>query len=451
MYKKDQVLIVDIVDMTDKGDGIGKIDNYTVFVDGGVVGDKLEVKLTKVKKNYAQAVLLNIIEKSDIRCEDSCDKSDCGGCQIGHIKYEEQLKIKTKIVKDCLDRIGKIKDYVLHETIGMENPYRYRNKAQFPVSFKNNESVIGFYKKKSHEIVPCYQCKIQHEINDRVVKIVKEWLDEFNIRIYDEKKHKGIVRHIVTKYGFYTDELMVIIVTNGKKLPYYDILLNRLKKIKELKTVVHNINSDKTNRILGFENVNLYGNGIIRDYIGDLIFEISPLSFFQVNPVQTKKLYDKALEYANLSKDEDVFDIYCGLGSISLFLARASKHVIGVEIVEEAIKAAKKNAKLNNITNVDFYAGKAEDVFLKLHDEGNKASTVVVDPPRKGCDESVINCILDMKPNKVVYVSCNPSTLARDLSLLEQGGYKVQEVQPVDMFPHSMHVETVVGLRRNNC
>ena len=449
MLLKQKEYIVDIVDIGQGGVGIGKYDGFTVFVEGGLIQDKLKVKINKSKKNYAVGDIVEIINPSPFRVSRVCDDSlkDCGGCQIQELDYQKQLDIKTNEVKQVIARIGKLNDVLIHDTIGMEKPFRYRNKAQFPIQSINNLPSIGFYKKKSHDIVETDKCVIQHDINDKIVKIIKTYINAYNVSIYDEKSHKGLLRHLVTKVGFTTGEVMVVLVANGSKLPYLNELTSVLKEnIPGFKTLVVNINKEKTNVILGKENIIIYGDGKINDYIGDLIFEISPLSFFQVNPLQTEVLYNKALEYADLKENDTVFDIYCGIGTISLFLAQKASKVYGIEIVSDAIKDANINAKLNNLDNVEFYVGKAEEVVPKMYNEGKKANVVVVDPPRKGCDEKVLDTIISMKPDRVVYVSCNPSTLARDLKYLDEHGFKCVEIQPVDMFPHTMHVECVAKL-----
>ncbi|WFD10837.1 23S rRNA (uracil(1939)-C(5))-methyltransferase RlmD [Tepidibacter hydrothermalis] len=453
MLNKGKKYVVDIVDIGHTGVGIGKFEGFTVFVEGGVIQDKIEVKIIKSKKNYAEGKIVKVIEESPFRVDRICsDKlKSCGGCQVLHLDYQKQLDIKTNSVKETVKRIGKIEGVKVHDTIGMDNPVRYRNKAQFPIGKIGSESVLGFYKKKSHDIIPMDKCIIQHDINDKVIDVVKNYIDRNNVSVYNEKTHEGVLRHLVTKVGFKTKEVMVILVANDKKIPNVDDLVNDLKEnIDGFKTLVLNVNTKKGNVILGRKNKVLYGDGIIQDYIEDLKFNISPLSFFQVNPIQTEVLYNKALEYANLSGDENVFDIYCGIGTISLFLAKKAKKVYGIEIVEDAIEDAKVNAKINNIENVEFYAGEAEVVVPALYEEGKVADVVVVDPPRKGCDERVLDTIVSMNPSKVVYVSCNPSTLARDLAYLDERGYKCEEIQPVDMFPHTMHVETVVRLCRQN-
>ena len=444
MLSKNKEYVVDIVDIGQGGVGIGKYDGFTVFVDGGLINDRIKVRINKSKKNYAVGDIVEIIEESPFRVKRKCSDNlkDCGGCQIQELDYQKQLDIKTNEVKQVISRIGKLEDVVIHDTLGMEEPVRYRNKAQFPIQKVNNNPLIGFYKKKSHDIISTDKCIIQHEINDKIMKIIKTYINAYKVSVYDEKTHTGVLRHLVTKVGFTTNEVMVVLVANGKKLPYLKELASVLEEnVPGFKTLVVNVNREKTNVILGRENIVVYGDGKINDYIGELVFEISPLSFFQVNPVQTEVLYNKALEYADLKENDTVFDIYCGIGTISLFLAQKAKKVYGIEIVEDAIKDAKINANLNNLDNVEFYVGKAEEVVPKMYKEGKTANVVVVDPPRKGCDEKVLDTIVSMKPDRVVYVSCNPSTLARDLAYLDERGYKCLEVQPVDMFPHTMHVE----------
>ena len=444
MLSKNKEYVVDIVDIGQGGVGIGKYEGFTVFVEGGLIQDKVKVRINKSKKNYAVGDIVEIIEKSPFRVDRICsdDLKDCGGCQIQELDYNKQLELKTNEVKQVISRIGKLENVEIHETIGMQSPCRYRNKAQFPIQNINGSTAIGFYKKKSHDVIPTDMCVIQHDINDKIIKIIKTYIQAYNVSIYNETTHTGVLRHLVTKVGFTTNEVMVVLVANGTNLPHLNELASVLKEnILGFKTLVLNVNKAKTNVILGKENKVIYGNGKINDYIGDLVFEISPLSFFQVTPVQTEVLYNKALEYAELKENDTVFDIYCGIGSISLFLAQKATKVYGIEIVEDAIKDAKINAKLNNLNNVEFYVGKAEEVVPKMYSEGKTANVVVVDPPRKGCDEKVLDTIVSMKPDRVVYVSCNPSTLARDLAYLDERGYKCVEIQPVDMFPHTMHVE----------
>ena len=449
MLSKGQEYVVDIVDIGQGGVGVGKYEGFTVFVEGGLLQDKVKVKISKSKKNYAVGDIVEIIEKSPFRVDRICsdELKDCGGCQIQELNYNKQLELKTNEVKQVVARIGKLENVDIHETMGMENPCRYRNKAQFPIQNINGEPAIGFYKKKSHDVIPTDMCVIQHDINDKIIKIIKTYIQAYNISIYNENTHTGVLRHLVTKVGFTTNEVMVVLVANSTNLPHLNELASILEEnIPGFKTLVLNVNKAKTNVILGKENKVIYGNGKINDYIGDLVFEISPLSFFQVNPIQTEVLYNKALEYAELKENDTVFDIYCGIGTISLFLAQKATKVYGIEIVEDAIKDAKINAKLNNLNNVEFYVGKAEEVVPKMYSEGKTANVVMVDPPRKGCDEKVLDTIVSMQPDRVVYVSCNPSTLARDLAYLNERGYKCVEIQPVDMFPHTMHVECVAKI-----
>lgn len=441
---------IEIIDLNHKGQGVAKIDGFTIFLDRGIPGDIGKAKIISVKKNYGVGKFISIDEKSKDRVEPICViEHECGGCQIQSIDYNKQLEIKKNTVINNIKRIGGLENVLIHDTIGMENPYRYRNKAQYPVKSYDNKIDIGFYKINTHEIVDTERCYIQHDVNDEVTKLVKEYMIKFNVSGYDEKSGKGIIRHILTKTSFRTNDVMVVIITNGSKLPFKEKLIDILtNNIKSIKSIVQNINNKRNNVILGEKSKTLWGEGKIIDYISDLKFNISPQSFFQVNPIQTEVLYNKALEYTDLSGDETVFDIYCGIGTISLFLAKKAKKVYGIEIVEKAIEDAKENARINNIDNAEFYAGKAEEVFPKLYKEGIKADVIVVDPPRKGCEESVLETIVKMNPSKVVYVSCNPSTLARDLKYLDEKGYKTVKVQPVDMFPHTMHVETVVLIEK---
>ncbi|MBZ4668586.1 MAG: methyltransferase, TrmA family [Defluviitaleaceae bacterium] len=439
-----------IEDIGSKGEGIGKIKDFTIFVEGGLPGDKIEVRIVKVKKSYGYGKLIRIIEASPLRVTPLCPHARrCGGCQIQHFDYQAQLDFKRKKVEDSIERIGKLTDVVVHPTLGMKEPFYYRNKAQFPVKMKDGKVQIGFYAQRSHDIVDIPKCYIQDPINDEIIKIMRNYIETYNVPVYDEEKHKGLIRHILTRVGFKTKEFMVCIVINGKDIPHKDQLIAQLTKIPNMKSIVLNHNTQKTNVILGDTITTLWGQDYITDYIGDVKFEISPLSFFQVNPMQTKVLYEKALEYAKLNGDETVWDAYCGIGTISLFLAKKAKKVYGVEIVEAAIEDARRNAKINHIDNVEFFVGKAEEVIPALYEEkGIKADVIVVDPPRKGCDEVLLETMAKMEPKRIVYVSCDPGTLARDLKILSEKGYKVEEAQSVDMFAHSVHVETVVRLSR---
>lgn len=441
---------VEIIDIGESGEGIGKIDGFTVFVEGGIPDDKVVIEAIKVKKNYAMGRIVEIKERSPHRVNPVCPvEKDCGGCQIQNINYAKQLEIKKNKVESSIERIGKLEGILIHDTLGMDIPFNYRNKAQFPVGKEKGQSLIGFYKKGTHHIVDLDSCKIQHSINDKIVKLFKNFIEKNKVSIYDKKTGKGILRHILTRVSYASGDLMVVIITNGTKLPFRDEIVRVLtKEIPEIKSIIQNVNSKKTNIILGRECKILYGQDKIVDYIGDLKFEISPLSFFQVNSFQTKILYDKALEYAGLSGNETVFDIYCGIGSISLFLAQKAKKVYGIEVIDAAIRDAENNARLNNMDNTEFFVGKAEELVPKLYKKGLKADVVVVDPPRKGCEKVVLETIAMMNPERIVYVSCKPSTLARDLKILDELGYRTVEIQPVDMFPHTTHVETVALIEK---
>lgn len=447
--KTNELHEIKIIDMNHLGQGFSRIDNFAVFVNGAITNDEILAKIVLVKKNYAVAEIEKIIKPSEYRTEPICGKADiCGGCQLQNMDYNAQLKMKTNRVKNDLMRIGGLEDVKVNDTLGMEQITRYRNKAQFPVGYSNGKLKIGFYKRGSQQIVDTESCIIQHDINDEVLKVFRQYMEKFKIKPYDQRTGKGIVRHILTKTSFKTGDLMIVIITKGEKLPHKKEFVDMCKEIPNVKSIIQNINNKRSNVILGEKCITLYGEDKITDYIEDLKFKISPLSFFQVNPMQTKVLYQKALEYAELKGEETVFDIYCGIGTISLFLARKAKKVYGIEIVKEAIQDAKENAKLNNINNAEFYAAAAEEIFPRLYSQGIKADVVVLDPPRKGCEQSVLDTIVKMQPKRVVYVSCNPATLARDLKYLSQNGYRVEEVQPVDMFGFTVHVETVVRLRR---
>ena len=366
-----------------------------------------------------------------------------------HMSYKAQLKFKADLVKDNLKRIGSLEGVTVHETLGMKNPLNYRNKAQYPVASVNGQPVVGFYAKRSHQVVENMGCGIQNAANEKIVSTVKEFISRQRISTYDEISGKGIVRHIVTRTGLKTDEIMIILVINVKELPSRHILVDMLvSAIPNIKSIVLNINMQKTNVILGDRNITIFGEDYITDFIGGFKFKISPLSFYQVNPLQTEMLYDKVLKYAGLTGNEIVFDLYCGIGTISLFLSSKAKKVYGVEVVEAAVFDAKENAKINRVENVEFITGKAEKIISEMYNEGVKANVVVVDPPRKGCDEILLQTLIKMQPDRIVYVSCNPATLARDLKYLDQNGYKTLEVQPVDMFPHTSHVECVVRIQR---
>nr|WP_027417408.1 23S rRNA (uracil(1939)-C(5))-methyltransferase RlmD [Aneurinibacillus terranovensis] len=441
--EKNQRIELTIEDLSHEGNGVGRYEGYTIFIPGVLPGERVAVSMTKLKKQYGYARLLDIIDQSPARQEPPCPiYKRCGGCTLQHFDYAAQLEFKRKLVEDNLRRIGKIEGVPVHPTIGMENPWRYRNKAQVPIGEEEGGLIGGFYAQRTHEIIDMESCLIQHEHNDRLVQQVKRIASKYGIPAYFEGTHRGVLRHVVTKVGFATGELMLVLVTNGDRLPHKDALVEELvQEIPGLKSIVQNVNTKRTNVIFGDTTRVLWGQEYIYDTIGSVKFAISARSFYQVNPVQTERLYSKALEYAALSGSENVIDAYCGIGTISLFLAQKAKHVFGVEIVPDAIEDAKRNARLNGMKNVTFEVGEAEVVIPRWYEEGNRADVIVVDPPRKGCDEALLRTIVEMKPERVVYVSCNPATLARDLRMLEDGGYRTVQVQPVDMFPHTVHVE----------
>lgn len=452
MVEKNKEYIFDIISQGYEGEGIAKIDNkYPIFIEGALKGEKVKVRIVKVNKNFAYGKLIEVLEASEERVNPLCAiYKRCGGCKLQHASYKAQLDFKWDRVKDCVSKIGKLDPTIVKYPLGMENPWRYRNKVQLPIGLINGEVKIGFFAPRSHDIIDMESCLIQDEIGDKVVKLTREWIEKFNIRPYNvdgEYDEKGIVRHIMIRRGFTTNEVMIVLVTNGEKLPHKEEFVDLMvKNIPGIKSVIQNINSKKTNVILGLESKTLWGEDTISDYIGDFRFNISPLSFFQVNPTQTEVLYGKALEYANLTGNEEVFDAYCGTGTITLFLSQKAKKVYGVEIIPQAIDNAWINAKENKVENVEFFVGESEVVIPDLINKGVKADVVVVDPPRKGCDKKLLDAITNIDAKKIVYVSCDPSTLGRDLKVLEENGYKTLEVQPVDMFPNTAHIENVALL-----
>ena len=453
MIRKNDEFILEIEDMGVNGEGIGHVDGLALFVKDALIGDTVRVKVMKMQKNYGFARLLEVIAPSADRITPRCPVArSCGGCQIQEMNYPAQLKFKAKKVKENLERIGKL-DFnaenapEFYDCIGMDVPWNYRNKAQFPIGRnKEGKIIAGFYAGRTHSIIECEDCAIGIKENKDILHMVIAHMEKWKIEPYREEDHKGLVRHVLIRKGFTTGEIMVCLILNGKKFPGLSELVDNLKKIDGMTSISINVNTEHTNRILGSEVIPVYQEVYITDYIGDVKFRISPLSFYQVNPVQTRKLYGTALDYAELTGEENVFDLYCGVGTISLFLAKKAKHVIGVEIVGQAIEDAKVNAQINHIENAQFYCGAAEEVIPDLYRQGVTADVVVVDPPRKGCDEKLLDTIVNMAPEKVVYVSCDSATLARDLKYLNEHGYVVRKVQPVDMFPMGVHVETVVLL-----
>ncbi|MFL0364387.1 23S rRNA (uracil(1939)-C(5))-methyltransferase RlmD [Pseudobacillus sp. 179-B 2D1 NHS] len=446
--QKNQMIEVQFEDLTHDGNAVAKVEGYPLFVAGALPGETGRIQVTKINKGYGFGRLIELFERSPHRIDvPAADMHKYGGTQLQHISYEGQLQFKEKQVREVLTRIGKLEDVNVHPVLGMEEPWYYRNKAQVPVGERNGKLIAGFFKPRSHEIVDTNESIIQLPEVNEAIQAVKEICSELDIKAYDEVAHKGVLRHIMARYGKQTGELMIVLITRTAELPHKDkIVEEMITRLPHVKSIVHNVNSKRTNVIMGETTKVLWGSEVIYDYIGDVKFAISARSFYQVNPVQTKVLYDKALEYADLTGNETVIDAYCGIGTISLFLAQKAKRVFGVEVVPEAIEDAKRNARLNGIENAEFAVGKAEEVITEWYKQGNRADVLVVDPPRKGCDGTLLETIIDMKPGKVVYVSCNPATLARDLRILEDGGYRTLDVQPVDMFPQTTHCEAVAWL-----
>ena len=449
--KKNETITLQFEDLTSEGNGVGKIDGYPLFVPYALPGEEATVKVVKVKKNFGFGKLLEVTKASPNRVEPPCDVFyKCGGCQIQHMSYDMQLEMKQTQVKNVMRKVAHLDHVPVHSTIGMEDPWRYRNKVSIPVGEYKGELITGFYRMRSHDIIKDMDtCVVQDEVNDRMVEAVRRIANKLGISHYDEKQDKGVLRHIMVRTGRETNDTMIVIITRTKKLPHQEELVQELTETyPHITSIMHNINNRRTNVILGKETKLLYGEKYIYDMIGDIRFAISAKSFYQVNPPQTTKLYNKALEYAAIGSDDIVVDAYCGIGTISLFLAQKAKKVYGIEVVPEAIADAKKNAEINGITNTEFVVGQAEKVMPKWKEEGLRPDVIVVDPPRKGCEVDFLQAMIDMEPKRIVYVSCNPSTLARDLRILEDGGYETKEVQPVDMFPQSMHVEVVALMSR---
>lgn len=458
MIEKGQNYDLTIEDMSMEGKGIGRIEGMAVFVDGAVVGDVVKAELTKLKKNYAFGRLTEILEPSIHRIEPCCSYSqDCGGCSLQALSYEAQLKLKKKMVEDKLIRIGGIENPVVHDTIGMDKPWRYRNKAQFPVG----EAAVGFYKAKSHQVVNLSECLIQSEPAEKLANVLREYMKTDHIPAYDENTGKGLIRHLIVKTAFGTGEVMAILVINGKGLPNGEKLVYMMEDAIEeigpdpdtgveftLESVIVNINKKKTSEIMGEASMTLAGKPTILEQAGKLSFEISPLSFYQVNPVQMVELYDKALEYADLTGEETVLDLYCGVGTIGLYCASKAKKVIGIESLKSAVMDANRNAVINSIVNAEFIYGRVEEELPKLLEQGVRADVVILDPPRAGCDPALLDAVAEANPSRIIYVSCDPATLARDIKILCEKGYEFKEAQPVDMFPMTGHVETVVLMSR---
>ena len=450
VIEKNKIYTAECLSLGSEGEGIVRIDGFTVFVNGMLPGEKGKILIVKVKKSFGYGKLTELIEPSPERTVPPCPYyKTCGGCSIQHMSYKAQLEFKRNKVRDCVERIGGIFGAEYPETIGMDEPWRYRNKAQYPVGKdRDGKTVIGFYAPRSHRITDIDGCMLQMDGSEKIIEITRKYIEKYNVPVYDETAHSGLLRHVITRTSRSTGEMMVTFVINGKNLPHSGELIEELRKTGYVASVALNINREKTNAILGAKSLTLWGKDTIRDEIGGVKFDISSLSFYQVNPVQTEKLYGLAIDAAGLTGMETVIDVYCGIGTISLLAAKKAKTVHGIEIVERAVEDAKANAVINGIENASFEAGKAEDILPKMYADGTRADVIFVDPPRKGLEPSVIEAVCGMEPDRIVYVSCDPATLARDLKLFAQRGYGTGKINTVDMFCQTGHVETVVLLSK---
>lgn len=447
--QKNETINLDFEDLTHEGNGVGKINGYPLFVPNALPGEEGKVKVVKSNKNFGFGKLLHLTKESPERVELVCH-DHCNGCGLQHMSYQLQLEMKQNQVQNAMKKVAHLEHVPIHPIIGMDNPLHYRNKLQIPVGEKNGKLITGFYQKRSHRIIENTEtCVTHNEVINEMVKTVRNIANQLGIEAYNEEKHIGVLRHIMVRTGEETKDIMVVLVTRTNELPHKDELVKELtEKFPHVKSIIHNINDKRTNVIMGQKTKMIWGDEYIYDKIGDITFAISAKSFYQVNPPQTKALYDQALKYAAIGSNDIVVDAYCGIGTISLFLAQKAKKVYGVEIVPEAISDSKKNARMNGVTNAEFYVGEAEKIMPWWKAQGLDPDVIVVDPPRKGCDEELLKAMIAMQPKRIVYVSCNPSTLARDLRILEDGGFTTQEVQPVDMFPMTPHIENVCWLER---
>lgn len=449
VVEKNKEYIVDIIDNGFQGEGIAKIDNFTIFISGTLKGERVKILIVKVLSSHAFGKVLEILKKSDKRQEVDCTTyKRCGGCSMRHIQYEETLKIKQNAVQSLVNKTLNNKINV-NKILGMESPFYYRNKAQYPLGLdKDGNPIIGVFANRTHTVIPIENCLIQDQISEKIAKTVLDFIKENKISIYNESTQKGLFRHIVIKNGKKSNEVMCIFVINGRKIPYEEQLVKLLiEKYPNIKSIVKNINTQNTNVILGKENINIYGDGYITDKLGEYTFKISPLSFYQVNPIQAERLYNIGVQEAKINKNDIVFDLYCGIGTISIFMSKYAKKVYGVEIVEQAVQDAKENAKINKVENIEFICGDTEKIVDNLINNKNILPNVVmVDPPRKGLDNKTIDNIIKIKPDRFVYISCNPATLVRDLAKLEET-YNIEKIQPADMFPYTSHVECVSVLK----
>ena len=448
--KKNDVLTGQVVDLTHEGHGVVKIDRYPIFIPNTLIDEKIEYKVIKVKKNFAIGKLIKVITESDARVEPPCIYYyKCGGCQLQHMSYQAQLNMKKEQVVNLFHRKAKFTNTVIKDTVGMEDPWRYRNKSQIPVGLsKDQQPIMGFYRQRSHDIIDMESCLIQDQQHQQVMNDLKQLISELNISVYNEKTKKGLLRHLVVRTGHYTNQLMIILVANGKAFKQAESLVDALvRKYPNVTSIKQNINDAHSNVIMGPQSITLYGEEEIEDQLSEVTFNISDQSFYQINSHQTEKLYQQALDYAQLTGNEIVLDTYCGIGTIGLYMARNAKHVYGVEVVSSAIKDANRNATINQLENTTFVCGKAEEVIFKWKAEGIRPDVVMVDPPRKGCDETFLETILELNPKRIVYISCNPSTQQRDAHILNHQ-YDLKEITPVDMFPQTTHIETVALFER---
>ena len=447
--EKNKEYEVEIIDNGYEGEGIAKINDFTIFIQGAIKGEICKILIVKVNKSYAFGKLLEVIKKSENRVETDCKTyKRCGGCSLRHLKYEETLNLKRNIVQNLVDKTMQ-NSIKVHNVIGMQNPFHYRNKLQYPVGRDNKGNlVMGVFANRTHQIIPVENCLIQNQEAEKVAKSIFNFIKENNVSVYDENSRSGAIRHIIVKIGFKTNEIMCILVSNERKIKQERELVNKIvAEFPNVKTIVKNINSKNTNVILGKENITLYGDGFIQDKLENFTFKISPMSFYQTNPIQTEVLYNKAIEFAKLDKEDILCDLYCGIGTIGIFASNKVKKVYGIEIVLEAVETAKENAKINNVDNIEFIVGDVEKSFKELIEVREIHPTaIIVDPPRRGLDATTMNKILDLEVNKFVYVSCNPATMVRDLKMLEEK-YQVKELQPVDMFPYTNSVECVAALK----
>lgn len=448
--KKNDVLTGQVVDLTHEGHAVVKIDRYPIFIPNALIDETIEYKVIKVKKNFAIGKLIKVITESDERVEPPCIYYyKCGGCQLQHMSYQAQLNMKKEQVVNLFHRKSNFTNTVIKDTVGMEEPWRYRNKSQIPVGLSKDQlPIMGFYRQRSHDIIDMDSCLIQDQQHQQVMNDVKQLISDLNISVYNEKTKKGLLRHLVVRTGHYTNQLMIILVTNGKAFKQAQVMVDALvRKYPNVTSIKQNINDAHSNVIMVHQSITLYGEEEIKDQLNEVTFNISDQSFYQINSHQTEKLYQQALDYAQLTGNEIVLDTYCGIGTIGLYMAENAKHVYGVEVVPSAIKDAKQNATINQFENTTFVCGKAEEVILEWKSEGIRPDVVMVDPPRKGCDETFLETILELNPKRIVYISCNPSTQQRDAHILSRQ-YELKEITPVDMFPQTTHIETVALFER---